>query len=102
MSALKEFKIFEWDQGNVKKSYKKHGVTPSESEEIFLDRDLKIIKDVKRSQKEDRFIAIGKSFRKKTLFVVYTLRKNIVRIISARIANRKERKKHEKAIKENS
>lgn len=66
---------------------------------VFLDVNLKIVRDVKHSQKEARFIVIGKSFGKKVLFIIFTLRKDKIRIISARLANKKERSRYEKAIK---
>ena len=87
---------FEWDHGNVDKSYQKHGITPNEAEEIFLDDGLCVQKDVKHQQSEDRMIGIGRTFDKKILFVVFTTRQHCIRIISARVANLKERKIYEK------
>jgi uncharacterized DUF497 family protein len=89
---------FEWDTGNLDKSYKKHGITPSEAEEIFLDENALEIEDVKHSDKEIRHVAIGKTSEKKILFVVFTVRKAKVRIISARRANRKEKTVYEQNI----
>lgn len=102
MIDLGKIKGFEWDKANIDKSYKKHGITPNQAEEIFLDEDLKIIRDIKHSQKEARFIALGQNFEKKLLFIVFTLRKDKIRIISARPMNKKERRIYEKKIKENS
>ena len=99
---LKKIIEFKWDRGNIDKSYLKHGITPKESEEIFLDENLQVTKDIKHSQKEERFIGIGKNFKKKTLFTVFTIRKNKMRIISARTANKKERRKYNEKIKKNS
>jgi len=87
---------FEWDKGNIDKSYKKHYVTPNQTEEVFLDEDLKVLKDIKHSQKEERLIAIGKNLTKKILFVIFTRRGKKIRIISARAANMKERRHYEK------
>lgn len=101
MADLGWLSSFEWDKGNIDKSYQKHGITPGETEEIFLDENLKVIRDIRHSQDEKRFIAIGKTFEGKTLFLVFTFRKNRIRIISARKANVKERRKHEKTIKKN-
>lgn len=86
---------FEWDKGNIDKSYQKHGISPNETEEIFLDVNIKIETDVKHDQKEGRYIAIGKTLTDKILFCVFTLRGNMIRVISARIANKKERRIHE-------
>jgi len=98
MIDLKKILGFEWDEGNIDKSYQKHKITPNQAEEIFLDIDLKVETDVKHSQKEERFIAIGKTLeRRLILFVVFTIRGNKIRIISARPANKKERKVYEKS-----
>ena len=55
---------FEWDEGNIDKSYEKHGTSIKEAEEIFLDEDLLQLEDVKHSRTEKRFTAIGKTFQK--------------------------------------
>lgn len=86
---------FEWDKGNIDKNYAKHGVTPKETEEIFLDENLKVKKDVPHSQTENRFIAIGKNSSGKVLFVVFTIRRNLIRVISSRLTNKKDRKYYE-------
>lgn len=93
-----KIKEFEWDEGNIDKSYQKHGITPNESEEIFLDEDLKVVSDVKHEQGEARFIALGRTSTGKILFTVFTMRRNKIRIISARIASKKERSHYEKNI----
>ncbi len=102
MLNLNQIKEFEWDRGNLDKSYKKHGITHKESEEIFLDENLSVEKDIKHQQIEPRFIAIGKTLYKKILFVVFIIRKSKIRVISARIANKKERRVYEKSHKKNS
>ena len=87
---------FEWDKWNIDKSYKKHGITPNETEEVFLDEDVKIQKDFKHQEQEERFIAIGKTTENKILFVVFTIRKNKIRVISGRAANKKEKEVYQK------
>lgn len=82
---------FEWDESNNKKNYQKHGITHNQAEETFLDENLQIIDDIEHSQQEKRFVAIGKNFEKNIMFVIFTIRNNKIRIISARIANKKER-----------
>lgn len=90
---------FEWDQGNIDKSFEKHGIAPGESEEIFLDENLRVVPDVKYAQTEDRKIALGKTLKGRMLFAVFTLRGRKIRVISARPANRKERRIYEEKIK---
>mgnify|MGYP001594043008 CR=1 FL=1 len=97
MMDLNKYTKFEWDKGNVDKSFKKHKISPNEAEEIFLDEDLKIIKDIRHSQKEQRLIALGKTFSEKKLFIVYTVRGEKVRIISVRPMDKKERSHYEKS-----
>src|SRR3989338_6805911 len=95
MKELPQLREFEWDQGNLDKSYEKHGISPKEAEEVFLDEKLLVVPDVKHAEKEARFIAIGKTVGGKTLFVVFTMRGQKIRIISARKAHRKERNLYE-------
>lgn len=87
---------FEWDRGNLDKNYIKHGVTPTEAEEVFLDKNLMTLEDVKHSQHEQRQIAIGMTTSGKLLFVVYTYRDEVIRVISARQASKKEQNTYEK------
>jgi uncharacterized DUF497 family protein len=96
MKWFEEIIGFDWDERNLDKSYQKHGISPEESEEVFLDENLKVLPDFKHSQKEKRLIALGKTFKGKILFVVFTIRRKKIRVISARSANKKERKYYEK------
>lgn len=95
MVDLNKIAGFEWDEGNVDKSYRKHGITPNEAEEVFLDEDILLLEDIKHSQQEERFEAIGKTTRGDVLFLAFTIREDKIRIISARKANKKERKQYE-------
>lgn len=87
---------FDWDKGNKNKNFRKHRVTDEECEEIFFDLGKKVAKDILHSKKENRHILIGQTKKQRTLFVVCTIRKNLIRIISARDLNKKERKLYEK------
>lgn len=102
MLDLRKILGFEWDVGNIEKSYEKHGITPKEAEKVFLDENLQVERDVQHQEIEERFVAIGKIQENKTLFVVFTLRKDRVRVISARIADKKERSIYDKEIKKNT
>lgn len=92
---LPSIKEFIWDNGNNDKNYIKHGVTNTECEEIFFDQDKKIHQDATHSQKEFRFLLIGKTKNKRSLFVVFIVRKNKIRVISARDLNKREYKLYE-------
>ena len=96
MLDLRNLVGFEWDKGNIEKSYKKHGILPNEAEEVFLDNEILILEDVEHSKQEERFEAIGKTIEGKILFLAFTVRKYQIRIISARKANAKERRLYEK------
>lgn len=87
---------FEWDVGNLKKSWEKHNVNNKEAEEVFFHRPLKIYKDKTHSQKEDRFVVLGTTSKKRKLHIVFTVRKEKIRIISARNQSKKERGEYEK------
>lgn len=50
---------FEWDKGNFDKNLIKHSVTNKETEEVFFDKHIKIFENIKHSQKEKRFTALG-------------------------------------------
>lgn len=91
MIDLNKLTGFEWDKWNIDKSYKKHGISPSETEEVFLDENVKIEEDIKHAQQVERYIAIGKTEEDRILFVVFTIRGEKIRVISARLANKKER-----------
>ena len=82
---------FDWDKGNVDKNWLKHKVSPSECEQIFFNHPLLIQDDIIHSATEKRFYALGRTDSKRTLFIVFTVRNNLIRIISARDMNRKER-----------
>lgn len=92
---------FEWDKWNLDKSYQKHNISPKEAEEVFVDDNSLVLPDIKHSQKEDRFIIIGRITSGLNLFVVFAVRGKNIRIISARKMHRKEVLIYEK-IKKNS
>lgn len=93
---------FEWDRYNTEKIRERHGVSPSECEQLFFNLPLIVEDDERHSQSEMRFYALGHTNAKRFLFVVFTIRNQKVRIISARDMNRKERKIYQTDEKENS
>ena len=93
---------FDWDKGNLDKSYRKHGISSKETEEVFVSEEFFVIPDVKHSQAETRFIGLGQTITGKKLLVIFTMRQNKIRIISARRIHRKEVDKYEKAKKDPS
>lgn len=102
MLDLRNIVGFEWDKGNIEKSYKKHGIRPRDTEEVFLDKDLQIERDIKHQAEEERYIAIGRTLESEILFIIFTMRNNRIRIISGRRSNRKERRLYEESIEKNT
>ena len=99
MKILQKALEFEWDKGNREKNLKKHNVTNKEAEEVFKSEKIIIFKDESHSQKEERYGIFGKSANNRLLSVIFTLRKDKVRIITVRNMSRKERKAYEKIKK---
>ncbi len=88
---------FEWDAGNAEKNWLRHRVSQQESEQVFFRRPLVVVEDDLHSQGEFRHYALGQTEGGRLLFVVFTLRDDKVRIISARDMTRRERKEYESA-----
>ncbi len=86
---------FEWNEEKAQTNFKKHKISFEEAETVFDDPLSITIPDPKHSIAEERFIDIGQSNKKRILVVVYTERRKKIRLISARLADRAERKKYE-------
>jgi uncharacterized DUF497 family protein len=93
---------FQWDENNVYKIFDKHKVDFKECEEVFFNRPLYVIFDVKNSAKEPRWISLGRTKANRMLFISFTLRGNQIRIISGRDMNKKERKIYAQKVKKYS
>ncbi|HEX9757095.1 MAG TPA: BrnT family toxin [Nitrospiria bacterium] len=93
---------FEWDKHNSEKIWQKHRVTPSECEEGFFNRPLIVKDDTKHSEKESRYYSLGHSDSGRLLFNVFTVRRDKIRVISARNVNHKERKVYKSYEEESS
>lgn len=92
MKNLADSTGFQWDEHNATKIWEKHAVTPMESEQVFFNRPLIVADDAKHSQKEKRYYALGHTDAGRLLFLAFTIRGGLIRIISARDMSRKERK----------
>ena len=86
---------FDWDAGNLTKSLTKHKVTIQEAEEIFADPGVQVLDDPAHSLQEPRWKAFGTTTAARLLVVSFTIRGALLRVISARPMNRKERKAYE-------
>jgi uncharacterized DUF497 family protein len=83
---------FDWDTSNIDKNWLKHRVSPAECEQIFFNRPLVVREDIAHSKTEIRFYTLGQTDSKRQLFIVFTVRNNLIHIISARDMSRKEKK----------
>ena len=90
---------FDWDKGNINKNRTKHKVTFSECEQIFFNQPLLVKNAVLHSKTEERFCALGTTDKGRCLFIAFTVRKNLIRVISARDMSCKERRIYESAEK---
>ena len=91
--------MFDWDPRKAKSNRLKHGVSFEEAATAFLDPTGLDGEDVEHSESEERRLRLAKSSLGRVLVVAYTIRRTddeeVTRIISARRASRKERKKYE-------
>lgn len=88
-----EFSGFDWDAGNRSKC-RKHGVTTGDIESLFT-KPVLIIDDPFDPTIETRYRAIGRSNSGRLIFVVFTLRGDLIRPISARFMHAKEIERYE-------
>jgi len=88
---------FQWDEGNAQKNWLGHGVSQGECEEIFFRSPLLVKADEAHSKSETRYYALGETEAGRGLFVVFVIRGDLIRIISARDMSRDERKEYRRA-----
>lgn len=93
---------FQWDEGNIEKNQLKHNVLNSECEQVFFNEPLIIADDLKHSQKEKRWYVLSRTDLNRKLFIVFTIRNKLIRIISARDMTKKERKIYDEEIKKHT
>ncbi|MBM2814739.1 MAG: hypothetical protein HW421_1501 [Ignavibacteria bacterium] len=93
--------VFEWDIEKSNYNLIKHGISFEEAKSVFKDDYGYLFSDDIHSNFEERYILIGYSKNNRLLFVSYTERNDIFRIISARKATKNERLYYEKINKNN-
>ncbi|MGA1797028.1 MAG: BrnT family toxin [bacterium] len=81
---------FEWDEGNINKNWEKHKVSHVECEEVFFNEPLIVQKDREHSDEEIRYFTLGRTNSGRLLFMVFTIRRDKMRVISARDMTRRE------------
>ena len=99
MTLLSEFfqtvEGFQWDEANASKNWRRHQVSQTEAEQVFLNRPVVVIDA--RSDVEARWFAFGRTDGDRLLTVVFTIRGSRLRVISARPMSRPERKRYDQA-----
>ena len=88
---------FEWDEQKNRINIRKHGISFEDAKAIFEDVRITAV-DIRQSYGEIRKISLG-MIHGRVCVVVYTERKGVTRIISARKANLRERRRYHEFIK---
>jgi uncharacterized protein len=92
IAMLETVNGFDWDEGNSAKCWNR--VSQEEIEYLFHQKDVFITPDIRHSENEDRYLAIGVSCKGRHIFVAFTFRnqqkENLIRPISARYMHEKE------------
>ena len=89
---------FEWDEAKNQANIRKHGVSFEIAKRIF-DRPLLTSPDRRKNYGEDRYVSIGQAGHAALIVVTHTGRHGRIRLISARPASRKERKRYHEQIR---
>ena len=91
---------FDWDGGNAEKNRARNGVSRNEAEEVFFNRPVLVAESMKHSTGEPRYLLLGRTKTERRLAVIFTVRGDLVRVISARPMSRKERTRYAKVPNE--
>lgn len=89
---------FEWDDNKAEANFVKHGIAFEEAVTVFADPYLLFTEDSSHSDREEREWAIGEAENNLILVIIFTMRDQNIRIISARKATKRERKNYEAGI----
>src|SRR5262245_39083685 len=88
---------FQWNEGNTEKNWVQHQVSQGEAEQVFFNRPLVVVEGVQRAELRRRYYALGQTDASRLLFIVFTIREELIRVISARPMSRRERRVYEHA-----
>ena len=102
LKILEQIKSFDWDDGNINKNYILHDVSHFEAEEIFFNFPILIQYDLRNSEDEQRYYALGQTDKNRCLFISFTIRGKSLRVISARDMNKREVRIYEQRKKRNT
>jgi hypothetical protein len=83
---------FDWDEWNAPKIWEKHGVSQADCEQVFFNEPLVAGDDIDHFGEEQRYYVLGLTDKGRHLFLVFTLREDLIRVITARDMSRRERR----------
>ncbi len=87
---------FQWNAGNEGKNWEQHRVSRGECEQVFFNRPIRVADDRKHSTPDERrYAAMGQTSSGRLLTLVFTIRDDRIRIISARPMSQRERSLYE-------
>jgi|RhiMethySRZTD1v2_1073278.scaffolds.fasta_scaffold2187986_2 uncharacterized protein len=87
-------------QGNAEKNWIKHHVSRGETEQVFFNRPLVVVAGEQHAESTPRYYALGHTDAQRLLFIVCTIREDLIRVISACPMSRRERRVYEHAKEE--
>ena len=94
---LAQCRGFQWDEGNAEKNWVQHQVSQGEAEQVFFNRPLVVVEGEQCAEFTRRYYALGHTDASRLLFIVLTIRAELIRVISARPMSRRERRVYEHA-----
>ena len=92
MGELAQAAGFDWDEWNATKIWEKHAVSQAECEQVFFNEPHVVGDDTEHSGEEQRYYLLGQTGKGRQLFLVFTLREDLIRVITARDMSRRERR----------
>jgi len=87
---------FDWDEANVAKNWERHQVTPEEAEDVFFHDPFVLRSDPGHSKREKRYRVLGKTAQERRLFVAFTIRGTLIRVISVRDMSQRENEEYQR------
>lgn len=90
---------FDWNEGNKDKNWVKHMMSMKECEEAFFHTPHIIAPDPNHSKNECRYSLLGRTNNNRLVRIIFTIRNDSIRVISARDQSKKERSVYEKTKK---
>ncbi len=93
---------FDWDKWNIEKNLIKHKIAWLECEQVFFNKPIAGVIILEKKYQERQFYAFGVTDIQKELIVIFTMRKDKIRIISARPMSKKEREAYRAKLKEST